>query len=190
MRKVVLSMNVTLDGFMAGPNCELDWHFNIWAPDMADSLCQQLSRADTIVLGRVTYNAMAHYWPGRASDLSYPRDDLAFAEMMNSYKKIVFSKSLNAPVWNNSVQVKGNLRKEMLRLKMQEGKDIIIYGSGKLAASLIQANLIDEYRLWVHPVVLSKGKPLFRALQEKMNMRFVKLETFLSGVVELYYEAD
>lgn len=183
-------MNVTLDGFMAGPNCELDWHFNTWAPDMADSLCQQLSRADTIVLGRVTYSAMARYWPGRASDLSFPRDDIAFADMMNSYRKVVFSKSMDTPIWNNSTLVKGNLRKEILNLKKEAGKDIIIYGSGKLAASLMQLNLIDEYRLWLHPVVLSKGKPLFKALQERMNMTLTKLETFKSGVVELYYEAD
>ncbi|SFE96514.1 Dihydrofolate reductase [Chitinophaga sp. CF118] len=188
MRKVVLSMNVTLDGFMAGPNCELDWHFENWAPDMAASLCEQLSKADTIILGRVTYSAMARYWPGRATDMSFPREDLAFAEMMNSYKKIVFSKNMSTPVWNNSRFVKGNLRRVVLQLKRQEGKDIIIYGSGQLVASLIQLELIDEYLLWMHPVVLGKGKPLFRELQDKLNMKLVKLETFRSGVVVLYYE--
>jgi dihydrofolate reductase len=189
MRKVVLSMNLTLDGFMAGPNCELDWHFETWAPDMAASLCKQLSKADTIILGRVTYCAMARYWPGRAADASFPREDLAFADMMNRYEKVVFSKSMTTPIWSNSRLVKGNLRKEIMRLKQQEGKDIIIYGSGKLAASLMKLNLIDEYLLWMHPVVLSKGKPLFRELPDKLHMKLMKLETFQSGVVVLYYEA-
>jgi dihydrofolate reductase len=188
MRKVVLSMNLTLDGFMAGPNCELDWHFETWAPDMANSLCEQLSKADTIILGRITYCAMARYWPGRASDLSFPREDLAFAEMMNSYEKVVFSKTMTTPIWNNSRLVNGNLKKEILRLKQQKGKDIIIYGSGKLVTSLIKLNLIDAYQLWMHPIVLSKGKRLFCELQHKLNMKLMKLEQFDSGVVVLYYQ--
>jgi dihydrofolate reductase len=184
MRKVVLSMNVTLDGFMAGPNCELDWHFEAWAPDMADSLCEQLSYADTIILGRVTYTAMAGYWPGRAMDMSFPRDDLAFAEMMNSYEKVVFSKSMDRPIWNNSRLVKGDVRTEIMHMKQQPGKDIIIYGSGKLVSSLLKLHLIDEYLLWVHPVVLSKGKPLF---MEQLNMKLLRLKTFKSGVVAFHY---
>jgi dihydrofolate reductase len=187
MRKVVLSMNITLDGFMAGPHCELDWHFERWGPDMAVSLCEQLSKADTIILGRVTYSAMARYWPGRAADMSFPRDDLAFAEMMNNYEKVVFSKSMDIPTWNNSRVVKGNTGREILQLKQQAGKDIIIYGSGKLVNSLMQLNLIDEYLLWVHPVILGKGKPLFR---DKMNMTLMNLKTFQSGVALLYYKTN
>src|SRR4051812_6568335 len=187
MRKVVLSMNITLDGFIAGPNCELDWHFERWGADMALSLCEQLSKADTIILGRVTYNAMAKYWPSRAADMSFPREDLAFAEMMNRYEKVVFSRSMDTPVWNNSRFVKGNTGKEILQLKQQAGKDIIIYGSGKLVSSLMQLNLIDEYLLWVHPVILGKGKPLFK---DKINMKLMNLKTFDSGVVILSYKAE
>ena len=99
MRKVIVSMNVTLDGFMAGPNCELDWHFSFWNEEMAEYASEQLSHADTILLGRITYKAMAKYWPSMAMDLSYPREDIAFAGMMNSYKKIVFSNTLNEVHW-------------------------------------------------------------------------------------------
>jgi dihydrofolate reductase len=154
---------------------------------MALSLCEQLSKADTIILGRVTYSAMARYWPSRAADMSFPREDLAFAEMMNRYEKVVFSRSMDTPVWNNSRFVRGNTGKEILQLKQQPGKDIIIYGSGKLVNSLMQLNLIDEYLLWVHPVILGKGKPLFR---DKINMKLMNLKTFDSGVVILYYKAD
>ena len=88
-------MNVTLDGFMSGPNCELDWHFRSWTSEMAESLCAELNEADTILLGRTTYLAMAQYWQSKALDLSFPREDLVFVDMMNSYTKIVISKTLS-----------------------------------------------------------------------------------------------
>jgi dihydrofolate reductase len=187
MRKLIVSMNVTLDGFMAGPNCELDWHFQSWTKEMAESQCEQLSHADTILLGGVTYSAMARYWPAVGNDLSFPREDIAFADMMNSYNKVVFSKSLTGLQWNNSRLLKGTLRKEIQELKAQHGKDIIIYGSGKLVSSLIRFGLIDQYVLWMHPVVLGKGKPLFGNLQDKLNLELVKQHQFSSGVVMLYY---
>src|SRR5688572_29446129 len=96
MRKVIASINVSLDNYMSGPNCELDWHFQRWGPDLALSFCQQLSTADTILLGRVTYCAMALYWPQKAQDLSFPREDIAFADMMNNHTKVVFTKTLTS----------------------------------------------------------------------------------------------
>jgi dihydrofolate reductase len=173
---------------MSGPNCELDWHFERWGPDLAQSFCEQLSTADTILLGRVTYCAFASYWPHKACDLDFPREDIAFADMMNSYTKVVFTKTLAAPAWQNSKLVKGNLQKEILKLKKQPGKDIIIYGSGKLITSMVElGGLIDEYVLWIHPVVLGTGKPLFKCLPNRLNMKLVKTHTFHSGVVMLDY---
>ena len=101
MRKLIVSMNVTLDGFMSGLNCELDWHFDKWTTEMAERLGEQLSEADTIVLGRVTFNAMAKYWSFKATDLSLPREDIAFADMMNSYKKLVVSRTHTVVPGNN-----------------------------------------------------------------------------------------
>lgn len=187
MRKIIVSMNVTLDGFMAGENCELDWHFYYWNEEMAEAASEQLSRADTILLGRVTYNAMAKYWPSKTNDLSFPREDMAFAEMMNSYNKIVFSNTLTVPEWHNSRLVKHNIRNEIIKLKQNPGRDIIIYGSGLLISALIQWGLIDEYALWIHPVVLGKGKSLFRGLQDKLMLELVKTKKFSSGVVIFYY---
>ena len=89
-------MNVTLDGYFSGPHCELDWHFTSWTKEMGDALCNQLAQADTILLGRVTYNAMAAYWPLKMADPSCRGEDFAFANMMNSYSKIVFSKTIYA----------------------------------------------------------------------------------------------
>ena len=179
-------MNVTLDGFMAGPNCELDWHFNYWNEEMAKFASEQLSNADTILLGRVTYNAMEKYWPAKATDLSYPREDIAFACMMNSYTKIVFSKTLQKIEWNNARLIKKDISKELLRLKRQPGKDIIIYGSGSLVSALMQMDLIDEYVLWLHPVFIGKGKTLFKGPGDKFKLKLVNTRTLDSGVVILY----
>ncbi|HKH63498.1 MAG TPA: dihydrofolate reductase family protein [Flavitalea sp.] len=189
MRKVVVSMNVTLDGFMSGSNCELDWHFSSWTKEMADLLYEQLSKADTILLGRITYNAMAAYWPAKALDLSFPREDLAFADLMNNYTKLVFSKTHAISQWSNSKLLTGDPADEILKLKQKEGKDIIIYGSGKIVNCLAKSHVIDEYRLWVHPVLLGKGKLLFKDLEKEYRLKLFKTKTFSSGVVLLYYKS-
>jgi dihydrofolate reductase len=148
MRKVIVSMNITLDGFMAGPDCELDWHFNYWNEEMAKCAGQQLSNADTIILGRITYKAMARFWPSKMKDLLGPRQDIAFASMINSYQKVVFSKTMKNtdPVvtgWNNSRLAKETISKEIMNLKQQPGKDMIIYGSGSIVSTLMRLNLVD-----------------------------------------------
>lgn len=187
MRKLIVSMNVTLDGFMAGPNCELDWHFKLWDVEMMETLSEQLFAADTILLGRVTYNAMARFWPMKAKDLSGTKADIAFAEMMNKYTKIVVSKTLQEATWGNSKLIKNNLVKEVTKLKNEEGRDVIIFGSGKLSSALIKASLVDEYSIWVHPVILGKGKPFFRKMQESLNIELAATQIFKSGVVILNY---
>ena len=187
MRKLVISMNVTLDGFMAGPDCGLDWHFERWSSEMAESLSHYLGNADTIILGSVTYKAMADYWPKRAACLSISREDIAFADMMNSYTKVVFSKTIHETNWNNSRLVRGNLKSEILKMKREEGKDMIVFGSGKLATAMIREDLVDEYRLWIHPLLLGSGKPFFNAIDNKHELRLIDRNSFPSGVVELRY---
>lgn len=189
MRKVIVSMNITIDGFMAGPNCELDWHFSYWNEEMAECATEQLRKADTILLGRVTYKAMSKYWPSVALDPCSPRQDLAFAGMMNSYNKIVFSTTLESADWSNSILIQHDVGKKVRLLKQQPGKDMIIYGSGTIVSLLMQCGLIDEYILWVHPVVLGKGKPLFRKVSDKQFVRLVSSTTFKSGVVLMNYES-
>jgi len=185
MRRIIVSMNVTLDGFMAGPDGALDWQFQNWTSDMAELMGDQLSKAGALLLGKNTYNAMAGYWPAIGTCLSLPRDDIAFAAMMNSCPKIVCSNTLTTLSWNNSRLIKGNLRGEILKLKQQPGKDILIYGSGRLVSSLTRWGLIDEYRLWIYPVSIGRGMPLFAA---KLNFKLVGMRQFPSGVVVLNYE--
>lgn len=188
MRKLILSMNITLDGFIAGPHCELDWHFSYWNNEMSRHASTQLSLADTILLGRVTYNAMAKYWPSVAMDATFPRDDIAFADMMNTHSKIVFSGTLTETSWHNSTIIHEESCAAITRLKKLPGKDMIMFGSSKLARSLISADLIDEYLLWTYPVILGKGKPLFTALKERSSLRLVTVKTFTSGVVLMDYQ--
>ena len=187
MRKLIVSMNVTMDGFMAGAHCELDWHFDYWDAEMAAALSNQLYGSDTILLGRITYQAMAGYWPAKALNPGCAGEDLAFAHMMNNYRKIVFSNTLTKTDWHNSTIINGNIAEETARLKQDKGKDIIVYGSGDIVAALVGAGLIDEYRLWIHPLILGKGRRLFRDLQDQIRMRLVSIKAFDSGVAILCY---
>lgn len=183
-------MNVTLDGYMSGPNCELDWHFQSWDADMGARLARELSKADTILLGRVTYQAMAKYWPAKALDLLSSRADMEFALMMNDHHKVVYSQTLETTSWDNSRLINGAIGSEIARLKQSpQDKDIIIYGSGKLVATLMQLGFVDEYHLWVHPVILGKGKPLFRELQQPSSLQLLGTKAFDTGVVLLRYKA-
>jgi len=190
MRKVIVSMNVTLDGYMSGPNCELDWHFERWVSDIGERLGEELSKTDTILLGRITYEAMAKYWPAKETDVSCPRDDIAFALMINRHFKVVYSNTLKKPKWNNSAFINGNIKDEIDKLKQSnsEGnKNIIVYGSAKLVSALMQLGLVDEYQLWVHPIILGKGKPLFKKLKNKSSLQLLNTEIFKSGVIFLQY---
>lgn len=181
-------MNISLDGYLAGPRCELDWHFNCWNEEMARTTSEQLGKADTILFGRVTYDAMAGYWGSKTAELNAPREDIDFADMMNRYTKIVFSKTLTIPHWQNSRVVAGDLVKEIGRLKKMPGKNMITYGSGKMVSSLLRQQLVDELQVWVHPVLLGCGKPLFREVVNTMDMELLGTKTFSTGVVLLHYD--
>lgn len=175
---------------MAGPNCELDWHFHYWNEEMARYAGEQLSNADTILLGRVTYCAMAKYWPSKTKDLLCPREDIAFADLINNCQKIVFSKTLENVSWSNSKLAKESIKTEITKLKQQPGKDMIVYGSGSIVSALSGSGLIDEYILWLHPVVLGKGKLLFKNTNTRPKLKLLNTRTFNTGVIILYYQLD
>ena len=182
MRKIILFNLVTLDGFFEGLNGEIDWHnvdeeFNAFAID-------QLNSADGLLFGRVTYQLMASYWPTPAATT----DDPIVANKMNTMSKIVFSKTLEKVEWNNTRLVKEHAAEEISKLKQQPGRDLFLFGSATLAATLIQNGLIDEYRIMVNPVILGSGRPLFKGIQEKLNLKLLKTKTFQNGNVLLYYQ--
>lgn len=180
MRKIIVSNLVSLDGYFEGEKQDLSW-FNV-EEDFFDFARNQLHEVDTILFGRVTYQMMADYWPA-AKD-----NDAVITEKMNSLQKIVFSKTLSTVEWNNSQLIKEHAEEEVNKLKQQPGKDMVIFGSGTLVSAFTQWKLIDEYRLIVNPVILGNGNPLFKSLNEKLNLKLTGTKTLRSGVVILYYQ--
>jgi dihydrofolate reductase len=165
MRKVILQMMVSVDGFFEGPHQEIDWHvvdaeFNELAAEFLDSV-------DTILFGRTTYEMMAAYWPTPSA----MKDDPMIAGKMNAMRKIVFSRTLEKADWNNTTLVKGDAAEDVARLKKMPGKDIAIFGSSKLAVSLSERGLIDEYRIMVNPVALGSGHSLFGGMKGRLKLR-------------------
>jgi dihydrofolate reductase len=181
MRRVIFQMLVTLDGYYEGPNREIDWHnvdaeFNEVAIDFLNSV-------DVLLFGRVTYELMARYWPTPAATTNDP----IVAHKMNSLPKIVFSRTLQKAEWKNTRLVKDNIVEEIAKLKREPGKDLAIFGSSDLVLTLMKSDLIDEYRIIVNPVVLGGGKPLFKGIAGRLNLRLLRATTFGSGNVMLCY---
>ncbi len=182
MRRVVFFMLVTLDGFFEGPNGEIDWH--VVDEEFNEFAIEQLNSVDMLLFGRVTYELMASYWPTEAAIT----DDPIVAGRMNTLPKIVFSRTLSGVEWKNTRLVKEDAEEEISKLKQQPGKDLIILGSSDLAVTLIEHDLIDEFRIMVNPVVLGNGKSLFRGIKDRLKLELVQTRTFRSGNVLLYYQ--
>ncbi|MGD0793793.1 MAG: dihydrofolate reductase family protein [Terriglobales bacterium] len=182
MRKVILFNMTTMDGFFADPNGAIDWH--VVDEEFHAFAIQQLDSVNTILFGRATYQLMASYWPTEAA---VKRDPL-IAGKMNETAKIVFSTTLERAEWANSRLVKEKAAEEVAGLKQQPGKEMIIFGSANLAATLAQNGLIDEYRMMVVPIVLGRGRPLFQGVKGRLPMKLLNTKVFRSGNVLLAYQ--
>ena len=182
MRKIIVFENVTLDGFMAGPNGELDWA--IQDDEVTQNSKEGNYSIDTFLFGRVTYDMMASFWPTPTGKSANP----VFAEALNNTPKIVFSTTLKKADWQNTEVVQELTKEEILKLKQLPGKNMMIFGSGTLVEQLTKLGLVDEYQLMVNPVVLGKGKPLFNNITDRMNLNLVSSKTFKSGLVLLRYQ--
>ena len=182
MSKLILFNLVTLDGFVAGPKGEIDWH-NV-DEEFNEFAIKQLDAASGLVFGRVTYELMASYWPTPAAI----RGDPIVADKMNHLPKIVFSKTLTTADWNNTRLIKDHVAEETTKMKQEAGKDLFLFGSADLASTLTRLGLIDEYRIMMNPVVLGSGKPLFKNVNNRLDLKLVKTKLFGSGNVLLYYQ--
>jgi dihydrofolate reductase len=181
-------MWVTLDGFIAGPNNEMDWIGAIYDEAMGRYESDLVSTADTLLLGRVTYQSFAGSWPHVPDNPSASEGEKAYARQLNSMRKIVFSRTLKNVEWNNSTLRHEIVPDEIARLKQEPGKDVLIYGSASVVSALTNLRLIDEYQLLVHPVILGGGKPLFTGIEEQVKLKLANTRTHPSGVVVLYYQ--
>jgi dihydrofolate reductase len=190
MRKVIVTMWVTLDGFIAGPNNEMDWVGKLYDDAMGKYETDLVSSADTLILGRVTYQSFAGSWPNVPDNPSVSEGEKQYARQLNSMRKIVFSKTLDKAEWNNSTLMKEIVPEDIAKMKQEPGKDMIIYGSASIVQALTNLGLIDEYQLLVHPLVLGSGKPLFKDITKPVNLKLTRTENRKSGVVVLYYEPE
>jgi dihydrofolate reductase len=188
MRKIITTTWITLDGFIVGPNGEMDWV--IVDEEMGTYESEIVNAADTLLLGRVTYESFAGAWPHVPDNPNASEGEKEYARRLNAMHKIVFSRTLPSAEWSNSKLVKEVLPEEITKLKQEPGGDMLIYGSASIVRTLTKHGLIDEYQLLVHPVILGSGKPLFQDIRERRKLKLFKTRTFSSGVVGLYYQPD
>lgn len=176
-RKIILDLAVTLDGFVEGKNGEMDWC--IMEPEM--NFNQFLNQIDTIFYGRKSYELWGEYLPQQVSD-----EDSEMWNLIHSKEKVVFSKTQKGTN-RNAIYINDNLVDEVNTIKRKPGRDIWLYGGADLITTFVNHDLVDEYRLSVHPVILGEGKPLFFDIKKKINLMLVQTKSFPSGVVQLIY---
>lgn len=188
MRKVVLLINTTLDGFAAGPNGDLDW--TIVDEDMWEYTMSLFDTVDTTLFGRVTYQGFESYWPTVPNSPNKTRQTEAFSHWIDKVQKVVFSKTLEQVTWNNTKLVKDNITEEVSRLKAQAGKDMMVMGSPGLVHTLMEHSLIDEFRVNVNPILLGSGIPFLKDIKDRTKLDLITAKTFQSGVIGLHYAAE
>jgi dihydrofolate reductase len=184
MRKLKSFNLITLDGYFEGPEGDIEWH-NV--DDEFNNLAVVNSKnADLFVFGRKTYQLMESYWPTETA----LKNDPVVAEIMNSKRKIVFSRTLSKVDWNNTTILKDNVPEEISKLKKQRGKDMVIFGSADLSSTLIKHNLIDEFEIMLNPVILGNGNPLFKNIQSRLNLKLLNSKAYKNGNVLLTYKVQ
>lgn len=186
MRKLKLQMQVSLDGFIAGENGEMDWMTWDWDDQLKDYIGQLTETIDCIVLGRVLAEGFIPHWAGVAANSDDPEN--SSGKMFTHTPKVVFSRTLTDSPWENTRIATDNLVTEINGLKNLPGKDIMAYGGGKMVSSLIRENLIDEYHLCMNPVILGKGIPVFQEVADRLNLKLSGSYPFDCGIVVLRYQ--
>ncbi len=179
MRKIVAGLFMSLDGVVESPE---KWQFPYFNDEMGQAVESGMADADTILLGRRTYEEFAAFWPDKTGE------DDPFADRMNNTPKLVVSTTLNTVEWQNSTLINGDVVEELSKLKQQPGKNISIIGSATLVRSLLRDGLLDELGLLVHPIVVGSGKRLFEDVSDSVPLTLVDSKTFTTGVLSLTYE--
>ena len=177
MARLIMWNLMTLDGFVEGPNRDISWHEDVWGEELEQLSIQQLNEAGGLLFGRVTYELMANYWPGATGTV---------ADFMNAAPKYVFSRTVKNSPWNNTQIFGADVPGTVARLKRDSAKDLFLFGSADLAATLIPHGLIDEFRIAVNPVILGGGTPLFKP-GEKVRLKLIDSRPLSTGIVILRY---
>jgi dihydrofolate reductase len=185
MRRIILSLHTTVDGFVAGPNGEMDW---IKLDDeVFDVVGEFTGHADTALYGRVTYEMMESYWPTAADKPGATKHDLEHSDWYNKVQKVVLSRTMKGRQIDKTTIISDNIRVEVEKLKNGEGKNILIFGSPSAAHSLMEHNLIDEYWLFINPVLLGRGIPVFSRIRNCINLELLSSLQFKCGVLGVNY---
>jgi dihydrofolate reductase len=181
MRKLILKMSLSVDGFVGGPNGEGEWIFPSVDEGVTAWEVEMFWAVGAHLMGRVTYGEMAAHWPTSTEPYAAP---------MNEIPKVVFSKTLKEVPWGETRVARGDLVEEVNRLKREPGKDLMVHGGARLVQSLAKHGLIDEYRLLIHPVALGSGLRLFPEQEQPMNLRLVSTTRFEKGAVANVYRPE
>ncbi|WP_424628135.1 dihydrofolate reductase family protein [Bradyrhizobium sp. SYSU BS000235] len=179
MAKLIMWNLMTLDGFVEGPNHDISWHLDVWGEELERLSIEQGNNAGALLFGRLTYDLMAGHWPGEEGEV---------ADFMNELPKFVFSRTITKSNWNNTHIFKSDVQDTVAKLKRDTAKDIYLFGSANLAASLIPHGLIDEFRIGVCPVILGNGTRLFKESPERLKLNLLDAKPYSTGIVVLRYQ--
>jgi dihydrofolate reductase len=186
MRNLIFFMHVSLDGYVAGLNGEMDWIKLDEA--LFDFVATMTAQADTALYGRVTYEMMQSYWPKAGEKPGASKHDIEHSTWYNKVSKVVLSKTMQEAGLQNTRVIGDQLPANINKLKQQEGKNILIFGSPRASQSLLNEGLIDEFWLFVNPIILGKGMPLFKGINGTTKLKLAESKTFPCGVIALHYE--
>ena len=186
MRNLIFFMHTSLDGFVAGVKGELDWA-NI-DDELFDFVATMTDTADTALYGRVTYEIMQSYWPNAGKEPNASKHDKEHSAWYNKVSKVVLSKTISEKGLDNTTVISGQLTDNINKIKKQDGKNILIFGSPGASRSLLNQGLIDEFWLFVNPIILGQGVPLFKDITGTTKLKLVESKTFACGVIALHYE--
>jgi len=191
MRKIISFMHISLDGFVAGPNGEMNW-IKV-DEEIFDHVGKRISEGDTALYGRVTYEMMESYWPTAGDKPGASKHDIEHSKWYSKAQKVVLSKTMKEADLTNTKIISDNLADRISEIKQSgdgESKDILVFGSPTATHSLIQLNLIDGYWLFVNPIILGRGIPLFVDIKDKIKLNLLTTKQFNCGVTELNYTVD
>jgi dihydrofolate reductase len=191
MKKIISFMHISLDGFVAGPNGEMNW-IKV-DEEIFDHVGKRISEGDTALYGRVTYQMMENYWPAAGDKPTATRHDMEHSKWYSKVHKVVLSTTMKEEGLTNTKIISGNLSDSINEIKQSRNgnsKDILLFGSPTATHSLIQLNLIDGYWLFVNPIILGQGIPLFEDIKDKIKLKLLTTRQFACGVTELNYTVD
>lgn len=177
---------MTIDGFIAGPNGEMDWVVWNWDDELKNYVTALTEPVETIVLGRNLAEGFIPHWSSVAADVD--NEAQAAGRKFTETEKVVFTKTIKETKWSNTALANGDLEEEINTLKSRDRGDIMAYGGATFVSSLIKKGLIDELHLFINPVAIGKGMPIFQQLEEKQNFTLIKASSFSCGIVVLHYE--